>query len=249
MKKWAPPTTNKMMIRYGIWILLLLNTPLSAEDVYLIIYATDDGYAGHAALAIDNYALFLKETDGDEPYSYDTLKEGTLIIYDLWPTEGINSRNFNKTVQPVYYKGPGKYTGERVTPFSIVHTGIPKIKERFSDGVIRIQTAPYEDEQLKVFLDSLMRVNQDFHAIQFNCTDYARIGLERLTDQLLKAKEYVLIGYTTTPNKLFQVVSKLKNAEVLKDPGDKVKQSFFSEGIIKRLLSNRQQTFYNQEPN
>lgn len=237
------------MIRHSIWIFLLLSIPLNAKDVYLIIYATEGGYAGHAALAIDNYSIFLVEPADEGKVSYDTVKQGTLVIYDLWPSEGINSSNFNKTVKPIYYKGPGILTKERVTPFSIVNTGIPKIKDRYSDGVIRIKTTPEKDEQLKAFLDSLMMVKQDFHAIQFNCTDYALLGIQQLTGSFLRADEYVIIGYTTTPNKLFQVVRKLKNTEVLKDPGDKVKQYFLSEGIIKRLLNNSQQSFPNKEPN
>jgi hypothetical protein len=81
-------------------------------------------------------------------------------------------------------------------------------------------------------MDGLISKADPFNAWKFNCSDFIKLGLEALTGRKIHAGEYIIIGYTTTPNKLFRDVLTWPECKLLKDPGKKIFNSFLKEKIF-----------------
>lgn len=208
------------------------------SNVYLVIYATMDGKTGHAGLAIDNYNILIYDIQGSENiyYKYDTVKNGTLCYFDLWPKiDHFKLFQIGKNTEPIYHKLPQATFNENITVASIVNLGIPKVKPIPCDGLICFKTSASQDLKLNKFLDSMIVHSNPFNARKFNCSDFVILGLENILNQKIRAKEFIPFRYSTTPNKLFKKVRNIAGAKIIIDPGEKIKGSFFRERIIKML--------------
>jgi hypothetical protein len=208
-------------------------------NAYLIIYATKDGKTGHAALAIDNYQVEIYDIlrDGKVYSRYDTVKNGTLTYFDLWPKKDhFRFFQIGKNVEPIYHKLPQASYKESITVSSILEKGVPNVKAIPCDGLICFKTSPIQDLELYKFLDSVITVSPPFNVRRFNCSDFAVRGLEIILHRKIRAREFIPLRYSTTPNKLFRKARKIRGTIVVKDPEDKIKGSFFKERILKMLF-------------
>ena len=205
-------------------------------DIYVVIYATVDGQTGHAALAIDDYDIIVKDTiiDGQKEYITDTVTNGGIIYFDLSAADGnIKFSNMNKEHEPLYHKYPEN--GKRLTIKELYFEGLPtkKVERRF-DGLIRIKSDQLTDYQLTNYMNHLIDKKQPYHLFKYNCTDFVIDALELIYDEKIRAKEFFLINNSNTPNKLFRKLQRLGKTKVLLDPKDKVKGSFFCQRILKK---------------
>jgi hypothetical protein len=206
------------------------------NDVYIVYYATCKGRTGHMGIAIDNYRIIYKEQAGAGNPVADTLPTGELTYYDLWPDEDhFSIRKTGKDIPAVYYKLPVSST-EEITVNSLYDQGIPHKENYPCDGLLRVPTSWEQDQWLVSFLDSMIDANRFFNGRQFNCSDFVRIPLEKLLDQELKSREFVLAGWSTTPNKLYRRLRNIAGIEVIKNADDKATRSFIGQRVIYTLF-------------
>lgn len=214
----------------------------NATDIYIIFYATSNGKTGHIGIAVDNYKIIYRQVDkeGSKVEVEDTIATGELTYYDLWPDEDhFSVTNTSKDIPAVYYKLPVSSMDE-ITLNSLYDKGIPHKESYPSDGILRIQTGWRKDDWMKNFLDSTISSNREFNAQLFNCADFVRIPMEKLLDVTLNSREFLFVGWSTTPNKLYRELKKLKQVEVVKDAGQKAEGSFISERILYKLKQSEQ---------
>lgn len=212
----------------------------SSPDVYLVLYATVNGKTGHVGLAMDNYLVEVKEkiVNGEKQRQYDTVKAGNLTYYDLWPEEdgSFGLIKAIRNIPPRYYKLPTASWESEITVFSLMDKGIPHEEGYPCDGLIRIKTLPLLDYQLYHYMDKLMEASRPFNAWLFNCADFVESGLEYLTGKIIYADEYILLGFSTTPNKLFQQAMLLPDTKIIKHPGNIIYSSFTMERIWNKVI-------------
>ena len=196
----------------------------SGTDSYLIIWRTDDAQVGHAAFAIDNYK---EETYIDENGKEQKRKtpDGTVTYYDLWPSKDVGIDNFWKDV-------PAMYNEKKVSKKDALETDFLEAEGREPEGVIQFTTSYEIDSAAKMRLSKAAQKNHHYNALHYNCSDYAKIGVNAVSDDSVSGQEIILFWQATTPNSLFQQASSLSNASVIKDPGDNVNKRFLS-GIKK----------------
>jgi hypothetical protein len=208
-------------------------------NVYLIYYATVNGETGHSGIALDNYNIVSveKEKKGLVVSSYDTVKTGALTYYDLWPKEDYFDKKLIRSDKvATYYKLPRATWEPEITVHSLMSKGIPHKEGYPVDGLIQITTAPYQDKLVRIFLDSLITSDKPFNAIQYNCSDFVEQAVEYLIKKDISAKEFILYGFSTTPNKLFKKTAELKGCKVIKDPGKLTNGIFLIERVLKREI-------------
>ena len=215
-------------------LILVAIAQKATADAYIIIYATHDGKTGHAGIAIDRYDILVHDND-EHISAYDSIKTGRLYYYDFWTKhEGNDWSMIAQDLEPDYYKFPTASTAREITLATLSRKSIPHKKDYPPDGIIRIKTQPWQDFQLCLFLDAIIERQPKFNALRFNCTDFVANAAEFVTGQKVDAREPVFYVRVRTPNQLFKAVSKLENAIILKDPGDKINGSFLTERILKR---------------
>jgi hypothetical protein len=211
----------------------------TSDTAYLVYYATIDGKTGHIGIAIDNYRILYREvrsSKGQIEVS-DTIPSGHLTYFDLWPAEDhFNAARTAVDVPAVYYKLPVSST-EEITLNSLYDNGIPHKEYYPCDGILKIKTGWQQDQKLIRILDSISNLKRLFNAQKFNCADFVELALEKLLSVDLKSKEFVLSGWSTTPNKLYRNMLRLQNVEIVKDPGDKSNGSFLKERILYNLVN------------
>ncbi len=204
-----------------------LNTPTNAidpdgKDVYLVIWATSDGEVGHAGIAVENYKTIELYGPNGEYGGVITVPDGTFTYYDLWPNndEGVGVTNANSDVEAYY--------GEKITTLKdITTTDVTGAEGRLPDGVIKLTTDYVTDGKTKAALKEFKEKNTNYNGVQCNCSDYAEEGIETAAGKQLDVNEDILNIYnSTTPNKLYQETSKLPNAVILIDAGNKVDKTF-----------------------
>lgn len=209
-----------------------------ASDIYIIYYATYKGKTGHIGIAVDNYKIIFRENSkgGDTGPVADTVPTGELSYYDLWPNDDYFSvGRTGKDIPAVYYKLPVSTT-EEITLNSLYDKGIPHKENYPTDGLLKVPTNWNQDQWVKNFLDSMVSANRDFNAQKFNCTDFVRIPLETLLDQELKCREFILVGWSSTPNKFYRKLRKVKGVEVIKNADDKAHRSFIGQRVIYKIF-------------
>jgi hypothetical protein len=105
------------------------------------------------------------------------------------------------------------------------------------DGLIEIETKPYQDYQLMSYLREFSEKERCFNAQFFNCTDFVCKGLTVLGGKKFTAKERVLFSHFSTPNKLFRKLehSTSFTTRVIKHPGEQMQGSFLAQKIIPEL--------------
>jgi hypothetical protein len=224
--------------------LALPATEKKCNDVYVVFYATIAGKTGHIGIAVSNYKIVYKEIKQNKQvlWQADTLPTNELTYYDLWPNEDYFT--MAKTISNIpaeYFKLPVASTGEGITVASLIDKGIPHKEHYPSDGLLRIATNWQQDQQLLQCLDSMVQANRDFNGQQFNCSDFVRIPLEKLLHTSLTSKEFVLTGFSTTPNKLYRTLRKKTNAEIIKNADKKAFGSFLSQRVLYKIFHHSKQ--------
>ncbi len=225
---------------WKICALLLLTTISSsgAAHVYLVFHATMNGKTGHTGIAIDNYQVILHEEqhNGRDIFRKDTVRSGKLTYYDFWTkNDQTDKKLIFRDQPPRYYKLPLAAWEPDITLEYLLGKGMPYHYGYTVEGLIRMVTTPDQDEKIKNRLDSLIALNRSFHAITWNCSDFAEYAIELAAGEEINAKEFIWGGFSTTPNKLFRKASCLKGAEILRDPGKVVYGTFLVERIWKRV--------------
>ncbi len=208
-----------------------LNNPLSVvdpdgKDVYLVIWATADGKIGHAGIAVDNYKAVESRVieNGKEVTKINYVKDGTVTYYDLWPGEAVGATNANKDV-------PASYNVILTTVDDLKKTDVTGAEGYAPDGVVKLSTSYATDQKTVEALEKFKVAHDKYNGVRCNCSDLAEEGIETAAGKQLDVDESIMLIYeSTTPNKLFKETAKLPNASVLKDPGDKVDNTFI-EGV------------------
>ncbi|MBK6936761.1 MAG: hypothetical protein IPH18_07620 [Chitinophagaceae bacterium] len=208
----------------------------SQSSVYVVYYATSKGKTGHMGIALDNYSVWVKDNIDGGRSVFDTTTTSELTYYDLWPDEDhFRITNTGRSIPAVYYKLPVA-SHEKITLNRLYYEGLPHKEYYPADGILVIRTSWVQNIWLRSFLDSLVDVKQDFNARNFNCADFVKLSLEKFLNVSLKSREFIGLGWSTTPNKLYRKLSTLSGVSVLKDPGKKSSGSFLGQRVFYRIF-------------
>jgi hypothetical protein len=209
-----------------------------AANVYVVYYATHKGETGHMGIAVDNYKIVFiaKESSDGLTEIRDTTTTGELTYYDMWPDDDyFTIGRTGKDIPADYYKLPISSTNA-ITLNSLYDMGIPHKENYPCDGLLKICTNRAQDSWITSVLDSMICANRFFNGQRFNCADFVRIPLERLLDINLTSNEFVLAGWSTTPNLLYRNLRKLKKIEIIKNGDIKAGGSFIGQRIFYKLF-------------
>lgn len=233
-------TTYPLKKAMVLVLIFLMSATLLHANVYVIFYTTVKGKTGHAGIAIDSYDIFVYDRVANNiEYSVnDTQSTGRLIYYDLWPqSDAFIRSHLKRELEPSYYRLPRTSADADITVSSLLSKGIPHKENLPVDGLIEIETCPYEDYQLIAYLQALVDANKCFNAQLFNCTDFVCKGLSLLAGKKFTAKETVLFSRFSTPNRLFRKLerSHLFAMHIIKHPGEQVEGSFLAQRIVPEL--------------
>jgi len=214
---------------------LLVN--LAKADVHLIIYATYRGKTGHAGIAVDDYKVKVLEylARGKTMYRYDTIATGFVTYYDFWPLDDAYKGNYEGDVAPAYFRLPSSKWKRIISLKTLADEGIPHKEGYPCDGILTIPTTPAQDFRLIRYLNMQMEEAKSFNAIHYNCSDFVAEALTFITGKPIKAKEYIIKNYATTPNQLYKQVAHWKETNIYKDAGKKVEGSFVQQRILNFL--------------
>ncbi|MDO5981475.1 hypothetical protein [Flavivirga spongiicola] len=219
-------------------ICIVFSSYATHADVYYIFYATINGKSGHAGIAIDNYKTVVKDTldeNNNVVSVYNIIKDGTLTYYDLWPEkDDFNAFNVDDDTVAKYYKLPAASWENPITITSLLSKGIPHEEHYPVDGLIQLKSAPEADAILKEVIEDIIENNQSFNVRTFNCADFIEIILEKHLDIEIHADESVFFKQSTTPNRLYQELSKLKDINIIKNADEKARGTFTSQRLIKK---------------
>ena len=221
-------------------LLFLMCTTLLQANVFVVFYTTVKGKTGHAGIAIDSYDIFVRDRIyNNVTYSVnDTQATGRLIYYDLWPkSDAFIRSHLKRDLEPSYFRLPRTSGEPSITVGSLLSKGIPHKENQPVDGLIEIETCPFEDYQLINYLQELTDANRCFNAQLFNCTDFVCKGLSAIAGKKFTAKETVLFSRFSTPNRLFRKLerSHLFAIHIIKHPGVQVEGSFLAQRIVPEL--------------
>lgn len=205
------------------------------DDIYLIIYTTKSGHTGHVGIAVDNYKIVVRDTviAGKTVSRYDTLKNLTLTYFDLWGPPVINWDQHNENLPCRYYKLPRSSSEKPITVDYFLTRGLPHSYDYPCDAMLRIKTTPGKDYQIKNIAEAIQQEKNYFNTRQYNCTDYVLLCLNRAFNRQIEAKEYIPFSWSSTPNRFYQAIVAAMKVEIVKKPGDEIKESFFKERILK----------------
>lgn len=235
----------KTVLIHIVKIIIIVNSLLMVQlaaaetnDIYLVFYATADGKSGHIGIAVDNYKVTAKDTineNNNRITKYDTIKNGALTYYDLWPkTDNFSALNVDKDVPALYFKLPAASWENDITINSLIDTGIPHEEHYPVDGLLQIKATVKESIAIKIYIETLIKKNKKFNVRRFNCADFVELIIEKKCDCNIEADESIVLRMSTTPNRLYQEVSKLENIKIIKDGSEKAKGVFTTERLIKR---------------
>lgn len=228
----------KKILHIAILIILSIHTHIIHADVYYIFYATVDGKSGHAGIAIDNYKVVVNEgldQNNNKVVVYDTLSTRTLTYYDMWPEkDDFNAFNVDKDIPAKYFKLPAASWENPITIASLLKKGIPHEEHYPVDGIIQLRTTPKQDALLKDFIDALIDSKRPFNVRNFNCADFVRISFEQVCNCAITAEESIFLKHSTTPNRLYQELSKLDKIRIIKNGSEKAKGNFTLQRLIKK---------------
>lgn len=224
----------KFISQAFIIVFLLVSFYESRANVYIIIYATKDGKTGHAGIAIDNYQIQVTDNKSD------TVRTGTLTYFDLWPDKDrFGLFNFGVSREAKFYKLPNSIWSSPLTVASLYDKGIPHKEFYPCDAILMIPTDSKADHSMVSYLDSFMERNKYFNARYFNCSDFVHSSIADVLGIKLRAKEFIPLSFTTTPNKLCRKLMRYSKVQVIKSPGNKIRRSFMREKVMKRSKSRQ----------
>lgn len=235
-------TTYQLKRAIAISLIFLMSVTFMHANVFVIFYTTAKGKTGHAGIAIDSYDIFVHDhIQNNVEYAVnDTQSTGRLIYYDLWPkSDAFIRSHLKRDLEPAYFRLPRTSGDQAITVSSLLSKGIPHKEHQPVDGLIEIETCPFEDYKLIAYLQNLTDVNKCFNAQLFNCTDFVCKGLSAIAGKKFTAKEMFLLSRFSTPNCLFRKLehSDLFAIHIIKHPGEQVQGSFLSQRIVPELKS------------
>jgi hypothetical protein len=207
-------------------------------NIYIVYYATVQGRTGHMGIAVDNYKFIYREvnTGGRITEIVDTLPTGDLTYYDLWPADDqVSLSRTTRDISPLYFILPLSSTDE-ITVNSLIDFGLPHREFYPCDGLLSIPGDWHQDQSMRNILDSMIGLNRAFNATRFNCADFVKQALEKFWQLELQCSEFVLTGWSTTPNKLYAKLKQHSGVQVIRDAGKKAEGSFIRERIIQAVL-------------
>lgn len=223
----------------AIAIIVVALPAVSQSSVYVVYYATCKGKTGHIGIAMDNYSVWVKENNENGLASFDTVASSELTYYDLWPDEDYFSiTNTGRDIPAVYYKLPVA-SQEKITLNKLYYQGIPHKEYYPADGILKISVSWQQNFWLNKILDSLAASNRIFNARKFNCTDFIRLSLEQFLNMPLKSSEFVGLGWSTTPNKLYRKLKSLPGIVVVKDAGNKANGTFLGQRVFYKIFHRK----------
>jgi hypothetical protein len=212
-----------------------LNNPVrlidpNGEDVYLLVWASNNGQIGHAGIAVDNYkTAVVKDQNGntikDKNGNVVTrqVKDGTVTYHDLWPGgEGANKSNVSKDIEASYQE-------KTTTLQKLTSTDISGSEGRLPDGIVKLNTNASTDELVNDALSAHENVNSKYNGLNNNCSDYAKSGIEYaapIGHPLGSSDEKIGTRMVTTPNHLYNATVRLPNASIIKNAGNKTNTGF-----------------------
>lgn len=197
--------------------------------LYVIIYATLDGKTGHAGLAVDNYKILSFD------HRVDTVADGTVTYYDLWPSnDDFGFFSYSKPQPALYYKLPNAVWSKSLTLDALCYEGIPHRERYPPDAIFKITSSPLEDDRIHQAIESITTKRSHFIPRFYNCTDFVNEVLQIILGRKLRVKEFIPFSFTSTPNKLCARLMKLENVSALKTPQPQMTRSFFRERVLKR---------------
>lgn len=210
------------------------------QDIYIIIFATQEGFTGHTGIAVDNYDIFIRDEYEGEVLviNKDTIANGTLSYFDMFGPEEIKWDDFKNNLEARFYRFPRTSAEEHLTIDYLLTKGIPHKYDRACDALIRIKSNASDDLLLIKNIDAIKKANPYFNPSYYNCTDFVISCLEGHSKIKINAKEDMVFLKANTPNRLYKELLTRPGIEVLKEPGTLINTSFFKEIILKKYLTN-----------
>jgi RHS repeat-associated protein len=234
-------STDKFSNKYSYQssYLVSANSPISIIDIkgdsaYVVVWFSSDGHTGHAGIAVDNYKKVENKVieNGKEVIKTEWVPDGTVTYYDLWPERPVGDTEYQTDVKEDYNKNyhlkksdllvsdPSK-SGE---PGKVSQGG----EGRSPDGVVAIGTNGVADDyKIKLKLKGIQDSEKDYNACFNNCSTFVQEGLKVIdpnfsANQWIDVKGAASLLYSdcsvVAPNNLFNEVSEMKDAKVLKGP-------------------------------
>jgi len=229
-----------MISKCTLLFLVFLNYSELYGNIYITFYATNNGNTGHIGIAVDNYDIKIFDYyKNDMLYiREDSICNGTITYFDLWPKEAIHDIwKIHKKYEAFYSKYPTSDFDDPLFLEDLVFKGIPRKKNRKPDGLLKINSTAKQDFILKQAVDSLIALNKQYQAINYNCTDFIADIISMFYGQKLSIqKEKILFTKFSTPNKLFSFLQKQNGSQIIINPENKLKGSFLIERFFKRLF-------------
>ena len=107
------------------------------------------------------------------------------------------------------------------------------------DGILKISTTWSQDQQLRKILDKKIVLNKPFNGRRYNCCDFVIEVLENQFGFSFKAKEFIGLGWSSTPNKLYRSMKDTPGFMIIKDAGNKMNGTFFGQRVIYKLFNKK----------
>ena len=208
---------------------------LDLDDIYIIIYTSNDGRTGHVGMAVDNYDLFVSDESAFGSGRYDSVRNYTMTYYDLWGPKNLKWHQHNDDFKARYHTLTQSNSSERVDGNFLIEHGMPHKYNYPADAVIKIGSTPDEDFRFKEIINEVILNNPNYNTRNYNCTDFVIKSLEKLFEIDFINKEFIPFSWSSTPNSFYKELVQKLDVEILIDPGNKVEYSFFKERIIKSL--------------
>jgi len=222
------------------------NTPISGKDVHgdsliIVVWTTGDGHYGHAALAVQNYKVVLKETTflGQDVYYPISIPDGSYTYYDLWPGKDIDGDGVadefgeagpkDKNSGPIaFYQVKKSLSDGTPITLDVLLNRDPSEGEGYAaDGVIRLNTDKATDEKVIRRLEVHMKRNKYYTSCGNNCSDLVTAGVGAAIN-LYKSviedniDERIYTNTATTPNGLYKFIERKVVSREWKVAGKKV---------------------------
>ncbi|HXB36050.1 MAG TPA: DUF6443 domain-containing protein [Puia sp.] len=151
-----------------------LNNPLKfvdpeGEDIYVLIWFTNNGDIGHTGIAVDNYKWQEKKENGKTVLDKDgkpvmeQVKDGTVTYYDFWPgsPKGANKKNFDENQKGIVQKSTG------LTLDNLMNTDVSGNEGYAADAVVQFAASPEKTQKVDDAGNQAFQ-NQGNDNIQYN---------------------------------------------------------------------------------
>jgi RHS repeat-associated protein len=220
-----------------------VNNPMNVidpdgNDIYILIWYSEDGETGHAGVAIDNYKTVEKKDengntilDKDGNPVTEQVKDGTMTYYDLWPYDQVNpAYELQTNVKADYSKGVviNSLDDLKNTDPTTNREGNVSPEGRAADGIVQVPTTYDQDEAARAKAQKEVDKNRQYNACYNNCSTYtqrvlnAGISPNVNAGQDVRPKGALRLIYddanVVAPNNLYNAALKVKGAKNIKGP-------------------------------